>query len=247
MRRWLALAWLALAGAAAAQTPQDAAPVAAPRGEAKAASALSDREFGVRSEALGLQRRVEMYQWRREGADYATTWAPEPIDSSGFDGAHANPGKFPVQTRFWVASSVVLDGNPVHEDVLKEYGDWRAFRPGFSALPGNLAATFQPEGDGLSSSENPLDPQVGDLRITWHALTLPPLAGKVALEGGTWVPSREAAGSHAAAAQVADAPDAAASPADGGVKPLVWIAVAVAAVLAFFGLLSRRRRGRSRR
>jgi uncharacterized membrane protein YecN with MAPEG domain len=72
--------------------------------------------------------------------------------------------------------------------VIEQFGQWRQFRPNFSALPGNLAATFQPEGDGLGSAENPLDPQVGDLRIGWRELTLPALQGRVALERGTWFP-----------------------------------------------------------
>ena len=60
------------------------------------------------------------------------------------------------------------------------------FRPGFSALPGNLAVTFQPEGDGLGSAENPLDPQVGDLRIRWRELVLPPLQDRIVMRDGRW-------------------------------------------------------------
>src|SRR3546814_20074107 len=49
-----------------------------------------------------------------------------------------------------------------------------------------MSATFQPEGDGLGSAENPLAPQVGDLRITWRALVLPPLAERLVLRDGQW-------------------------------------------------------------
>ena len=241
MRLALALTWLALAGAAVAQAPQA---VTTPRGELQTASELRDREFGVRTHAPGLQRRVEMYQWRHAGSGYVAGWAQEPIDSSRFDGEHVNPGEFPVRTRFWIATRVMLDGSPVDEDVLKQYGGWRAFRPGFSALPGNLAATFQPEGDGLASSENPLDPQVGDLRITWHALTLPPLAGKVALEGGTWVPV-QASQSDVATAQATDAPTVAGQQGIGVEKHWIWIAAAFAVALVLIALM--RRRGKSRR
>lgn len=167
---------------------------AVPRGKPDVSGELRDPEFGVSRHAAGLQRRVEMYQWRRDGTRYATAWSQQRIDSSAFDPAHANPKDFPVRTRYWIATRVRLDGKPLSEDVLKTFGTWRAFRPGFSSLPGNLAATFQPEGDGLSSSENPLDPRIGDLRITWHALELPPLAGKVVLESGAWVPVEAAGG-----------------------------------------------------
>lgn len=223
---------LALAGTAWAQGP---APQGAPVNE----STLRDTEFGVGTRQFGLQRRVEMYQWRRAGAGYAAAWAQEPVDSSGFDAAHANPGAFPVRTRYWIATRVLLDGKALDEDVLKETGTWRGFRPGFSALPGNLSATFQPEGDGLSSSENPLDPQVGDLRITWHELTLPSLAGKVALQGDTWVPAADAAPDAPAAEAAAMAPPAAAVP-QSPRRPWWLFGIGVLAVLAAWVLLRRR-------
>jgi hypothetical protein len=59
-------------------------------------------------------------------------------------------------------------------------------QPNFSKIPANLAASFQPEGHGLGSAENPLDPQIGDVRISWRELVLPPLADKVALSEGVW-------------------------------------------------------------
>src|SRR3546814_17506999 len=49
-----------------------------------------------------------------------------------------------------------------------------------------MSATFQPEGDGLGSAENPLAPEVGDLRITWRAFKLPPLADRLELRDGKW-------------------------------------------------------------
>lgn len=181
----LALAWSG-AIAAGAASAQDAA-TARPQGEPRSEAPLRDAEFGVSTRQFGLQRRVEMYQWRAVDGGYAKTWSERPIDSAAFAPGHENPGDFPLRTRYWIAQRITLDGRPLDEDVLKAIGRWRGFRPGFSALPGNLSATFQPEGDGLGSAENPLQPQVGDLRVTWHELALPPLAGKVALEAGVWV------------------------------------------------------------
>ena len=199
MRAGVAAGLLAFAGIAAAQEP-----VPQPQGEPVATERLRDAEFGVSTRQFGLERRVEMLQWRRQGAGYARAWTSHPVDSSGFDARHANPGAFPIETRYWIARRVTLDGRAVDEDVLKELGGWRAFRPGFSALPGNLSATFQPEGDGLGSAENPLDPQIGDLRITWHEMTLPPLAGRVALRDAVWVLKPGAAVADASAAPARD-------------------------------------------
>jgi hypothetical protein len=232
MRRVACVLLLALCGGVQAQAP-------APQGAPVSETTLRDSEFGVRTRQFGLQRRVEMYQWRRDGANYVAAWAQQPIDSTGFDAAHANPGAFPVRTRYWIATRVLLDGKPVDEDVLKESGTWRDFRPGFSALPGNLSATFQPEGDGLSSSENPLDPQVGDLRITWHELTLPPLAGKVALQGDTWVPAADIAADAPAAEVAAQASPAAAVP-QSSRRPWWLFGAGVLVVLAAWALLRRR-------
>lgn len=227
---------LALSGFAQAQAPQ-------PKGAPVSETALRDDEFGVGTRQFGLQRRVEMYQWRRQGDAYAAAWSQQPVDSSGFDAEHANPGAFPVRTRYWVATRVLLDGKPVHEDVLKEAGQWRGFRPGFSALPGNLAATFQPEGDGLSSSENPLDPQVGDLRITWHELALPPLSGKVALQDGTWVPAGEA-GDATAAMETGALAAADATEASPQMPRRAWWLAGIGVLVVLLGWVLLRRRAR---
>lgn len=180
MRAALACLLLALAGIA---TAQDVPALAAPT----PGSALHDKDFGVRTRQFGLQRSVRMLQWNQQGNTFAKVWSDAPIASAGYPPANRNPGEFPLKTRYWIADHASLDGKPIDDDVLKALGQWRDFRPNFSALPGNLAATFQPEGDGLGSADNPLDPQIGDLRVTWRELMLPPLAGKVALAQGAWV------------------------------------------------------------
>jgi hypothetical protein len=93
-----------------------------------------------------------------------------------------------LRSRRWLAEHATLDGQPLDRSVIEQFGVWRGFRPNFSALPRNLAASFQPEVDGLGSAENPLDPQIGDLRIVWRELTLPSLQGRVVLERGAWFP-----------------------------------------------------------
>ena len=206
---------LALAGGAHAQD------AAQPQGEPVAAQPPRDSDFGVHARGFGLQREVEMLQWRRSGPGYRKEWSAQPVDSSGYAPAYRNPGDFPVQTRYWIATGVSLDGKRVDDDVLKEYGRWRDFRPGFSALPANLAVTFQPEGDGLGTADNPLDPQIGDLRVHWRELELPPLQGRVALQGDVWIPASDAvsAGVVAGSDTVADA---ASNPALGFAKRWWW-------------------------
>ncbi|GAB2515883.1 TMEM43 family protein [Lysobacter humi (ex Lee et al. 2017)] len=201
--RALAAPWIAALLAAAplhAQQP--------PEGEPKASGVLTDTDFGVESSAFGLERRVEMYQWRRDARGYSRVWNAAPIDSAAFDAAHRNPARLPIRNRQWWVESISLDGKPLPLGVARLVGQWTPMRPGFSRLPGRIAKRYQPEGDGLGSSYNPLRPKIGDVRITWHEFVLPPLAGKVELRGGAWALSARAA---AAPAPVRPAIDIAAA------------------------------------
>ncbi len=182
----LALAGIAMS-ASARVTAGAAGPQSVPQGAPVSSGVVQDADFGVRTTQFGLDRRVEMLQWQRAGEDrYQQVWKPALVDTSGFAPGRDNPSSFPLESRRWWASGVTLDGKPLDLSVLKALGQWQEFRPGFTRLPANLAATFQPEGDGLGSSINPLDPQIGDLRIQWRELQLPPLAGRVELRGGQW-------------------------------------------------------------
>lgn len=193
---WIAALW-AIAGLAAAQD--------GPQGIPLSDDVPRDAEFGVSARHFGLERRVEMLQWRVDGAGYAKAWNEQPVDSTGFASGHANP-EFPLRGRRWIADAITVDGKPLDPEVIARLGEWRRFRPNFSALPGNLAATFQPEGDGLGSAENPLDPQIGDLRIHWRELVLPPLADRIVLRSGRWVLARESEDADPVDAQPAHEP-----------------------------------------
>ena len=173
---------LMLATAATLSAHAQQAPVGAPQPD----RTLRDPEFGVVARHLGLERLVDMLQWQQQDDRYVAIWSPVAIDSTHFPPAYRNPAALPLTRRRWVAASVTIDGVPVDPEVLRKLGEWRDFRPSFSALPGNLAATFQPEGIGLGSADNPLQPRIGDLRIHWRDLVLPPLDGRVILRDGRW-------------------------------------------------------------
>lgn len=224
--------------AALAAAPALAAPAqeTAPDGEPRASGVLRDPDFGVESRAFGLERRVEMYQWRRDWSGYSKVWNAAPIDSSEFDAAHRNPPRLPVRNRQWWVESVSLDGKPLPIPTIRLLGQWTPLRPGFSALPERFTRRFQPEGYGLGSSYNPLAPEIGDVRISWHEFVLPPLAGKVELRKGAWTLTPEAA---AAPQPVRPAVDIAAA-----AGPLVrrhgpWVAVVAAAALVGLWFLVR--------
>jgi uncharacterized membrane protein YecN with MAPEG domain len=180
LRAWVAALALSLAACVChAQTGPEGVPVSD--------EVVRDAEFGVSARHFGLERRVAMYQWRANGPGYEQVWSETPIDSTGYAPGHENP-PFPLRGKRWIARRVMLDGKLLDRSAVEQLGQWRLFRPNFSALPGNLAATFQPEGDGLGTAENPLAPQVGDLRVGWRELVFPPLEGRVLLQDGVWIP-----------------------------------------------------------
>ena len=212
-----------------------------PEGVPQPGKPLRDSEFGVSTRQFGLEREVEMYQWRAIDADYQPVWNSARIDSSQFAPGHENPPVVPLDSRRWWAEGATLDGKPIDPQVLRTLGTWQRFRPDFSRLPANLAASFQPEGDGLGSSENPLAPQVGDVRVHWRELALPTLADKLELRDGAWKLTREAAVAPARTQPLIEIPDAAEIPVR---KWWPWLAAALAVLAGLWLLLSRRRRRR---
>lgn len=229
MKRLFASSLLLLAATAAAQQT----PIGSPQPD----KSPRDGEFGVVSRQFGLERRVEMYQWRAAGQGYEKVWSAVPIASAGFARGHDNPKDIPLASRRILPATVSIDGKPLDPEAIARLGEWRGFRPNFSALPGNLSATFQPEGDGLGSAENPLDPQIGDLRVTWRELALPALDGKVALEGGVWKLQPQAA---------VPAPAQAGLPAAGvGKSTLGWLigaGIFILVILVIAAVMRNRRR-----
>lgn len=229
----IALAAL-LIGAATAAPP---APSAVPEDDPQPSNALEDPDFRVESTQFGLERRVEMYQWRRDDSGaYAPVWNAAPIDSQAFDQAHRNPPTLPVRNRQWWVRGVTLDGRPLPIDVVRQLGQWQTLHPNFSRLPANLAAAFQPEGDGLASADNPLAPRIGDVRLTWHEFVLPPLAGKVDLRDGVWQLSARAAAAPASARPAVDIAAATRAPAK-RLRP--WLIAAAVGALAGLWFLIR--------
>ena len=237
MRPWrCAVAMLLFAGGALAQ---DASVQSGPMDAPQPDKSVRDAEFGVVARHYGLERLVEMYQWRGAGSGYVRAWSAQPIDSARFPAAQANPA-FPLQSRRWLAKSISVDGRPLDPEVLATLGQWRDFRPSFSSLPGNLAVTFQPEGDGLGSAENPLDPQVGDLRIRWRELVLPPLQGRIVLRDGQWRMAPQATSSVADSGDARPSTDAAPAP-----RRAPWLFSSGVVVVLIAALAARRRRRRA--
>lgn len=240
----LCVLWVgtALAQQPVPPTPAPEAPLL-PQGRPDPGPVLRDRDFGVITNEFGLDRQVEMYQWRAAGGGYKRVWNVARIDSSGFAPGHENP-PLPLAGQRWWSQDATLDGRPIAARALQALGEWRTFRPNFSRLPLNMAATFQPEGDGLGSAENPLDPQIGDLRVSWRELHLPALPGRVELRDGVWQMSAQTA---AAALNAAPLPPTVEVPTESTwLGYLSWWLAGATLLLALIALLGSRHRHRHR-
>ena len=191
------------AATASAATPPPA--LQTPQGQVESAAAVADPVFGVHAKALGLERGVEMLQWRKVDfpapPHYEQAWTAERIDSSGFDAAHRNPGDLPFNGERWWTTEPKLDGHPVSTDVLAALDAWSPLKPDLTQLPTNLAVSFQPDGDWLSTSQDPAHPQVGDVRVHWRVIEHAPAPAGAMLVAGRWeLPAKTTTAATSAAA-----------------------------------------------
>jgi hypothetical protein len=180
---WLLAALVALApvvvvAAASAQDVTDATALPVPVGP------VEDAEFGVSSHHLALQRRVWMWQWQATPAGVRGGWSEHLLASP--DAAHRNPTRWPLPATEWRAGEVRVAGHPVSAAAIQALGAWHVLRPSLDAVPANISATFQPEGDGLGTADDPQHPAIGDLHVAWRDWRLPPLAGRLQLRQGVW-------------------------------------------------------------
>ena len=167
-----------------------------------------DPVFGVSGEGLlRLSRTAEMYQWKEESHaqsqqsvggskttettyTYQHVWSAQPIASAQFkvrDG-HQNP---PMEVR-----SAVFDGGEVR------LGAYRGDPPllnklaTFAALPVQSAPPpgYQASGDGFYRGQDPNQPAVGDVRVTFGGIPAQTVSVAGALSGGVLTAYRDANG-----------------------------------------------------
>ena len=157
-------------------------------GPISVASAISDVDFGVRSNGLRLVRKVEMYQWTEEqhtethrklgGAEervttwrYTRKWADHAVDSSKFHErtGHANPA-MPYQERNLLAAKPRIGAYGLPDSMVTGFGiaqplpfpDDRA-----AALERRLRKPVRVVDGVLYIGGDPSKPAVGDLRIAF--------------------------------------------------------------------------------
>lgn len=160
-----------------------------------------DPTFGVERPGLGLQRKVEMYQWKeivttRKGGgqsySYSQVWSATPIPSRRFQQAaeHANPEAWPWKAENFPVSKVTLGPRripggmvadlPVTGTPLKEAD--------LARLPAELRGRFTLREGSYFTGKAPGAPAIGDLRVFYVVVPAGPVSLVALQVGDTFAP-----------------------------------------------------------
>lgn len=115
-------------------------------GMAKTAETISDPIFGIKSNSIALQRKVEYYQWVEKsntetkkklggGEERVTTysyekkWTAEPVDSQNFKkpAGHHNTARINAGNETWHAKEVTLGAYRLPESLIRAIGGKTAY------------------------------------------------------------------------------------------------------------------------
>lgn len=177
-------------------------------GTMQPATAARDPVFGVTGDGmLRLSRAVEMYQWKEETSSqsqqsaggskttettyrYDHVWSAQPIASGQFkhpDG-HQNP---PMQVRSatFDGGGVTLGAYKIDPAVLNKVADFAPLQP--TAPP---PSGYQATGDGYYHGQDPGQPVIGDLRVSFTTIPAQTISVAAAQAGGTLTTWRDTNG-----------------------------------------------------
>jgi len=147
---------------------------------------LTDSDTGVSVQgAVVLRRQVEMYQWRESSSSSTTTnlggsqttqttysytrvWSDTAIDSGRFrqPGGHANPA-MALASRSLTAPEASLGGFRLAEPQLRMLTASESLPVDAAAIRPVAGRRTQAAGQGLYVGNDPSNPLVGDLRVTY--------------------------------------------------------------------------------
>jgi hypothetical protein len=177
-------------------------------GMAQPTTPARDPAFGVTGDGLlRLSRVVEMYQWKEETGShsqesvggsktaettytYGQVWSAEPINSGHFK-VNAGHQNRPMEFR-----SAIFDAGEV------KLGAWRVDAPlldrlaTFTPLQAQSAppAGYHVAGDGFYRGQDPSQPAIGDVRVTFAAIPAQTISVAGGQSGGVLAAYRDASG-----------------------------------------------------
>jgi hypothetical protein len=143
-----------------------------------------DTQLGISADAVMLLRYVEMLQWREQCAgqqcEYKTVWSPQRIDSRRFrePEEHKNPDRMPMTSARFAAQQVRLGKFLVDAAIIGNYrlgaglqAKPHAYPVSSAQLPANLGISFRDFNDGLYAGNDPQNPAVGDVRVSYRIIS----------------------------------------------------------------------------
>lgn len=174
--------------------PQNNLRVVYTSGLATTKDILSDPLLGISQNAIGLHRRVEMYQWKQNqetktesqlgGSEKQTTtytyqkvWSTRLIDSTKFkyQENHNNPAAMPIESMQWYAKTVTVGEFQLPFDLVTKISETQALdleKVNTTALQNKLDIPVRYINNQLYGGKDYKNPQIGDVRISLIA-TLP--------------------------------------------------------------------------
>lgn len=157
-----------------------------------------DPEFNLTVNTPVLNRHVEMFQWREisigDNIHYELDWVDHLIDAARFrqPGGHANPARFPLDNKRFMAGLVQMDGFQLGQTLVRALPGAQVVTPEPSALPENLGASFSRYHDYLMTSANPAEPRLGDVRVSWEEVPLQQVTVVARVDGSRLVAATDA-------------------------------------------------------
>jgi len=157
-------------------------------GLAETGETLFDKEFGVQVNAIKLKRNVKMYQWHEKKESkskknvggskttettysYYKSWSESTIDTSSFKKpeGHENP-EMTYKNELFTAKDVTLGAFSLSGSLVAKISSFEPFPLDSSVkdIPDYLKEILKVHGDGFYSGDNPGNPQVGDMKISFQ-------------------------------------------------------------------------------
>lgn len=158
-------------------------------GEAVTKDMLEDSKFGVSENALKLERKAQMYQWKENketksesqtgGSEKETTtytyqqvWSDELIDSSQFKEAseHQNPNRMEIKSKTQYANKITVGDFVLPTDLIYQLSNAKPVNlsdSDVSELETELNKPVKHDGDDIYIGSDPSMPKIGDLKISF--------------------------------------------------------------------------------
>ena len=160
-----------------------------------------DSDLNITAPVARLKRTVETYQWKEKknttktklsngnfketiSYDYNQVWSDSPIDSSSFNARSYRNPPMPYRTNTFNAGEVTLGAYSLSPELVALYSNFTELpltAAQIKSLP--KAAHASLVGNGLYIGDDATEPQIGDTRISYQAVTPGPTS-IIALQSG---------------------------------------------------------------